>query len=104
MIGISKISTASAKKREMQRPLAALGAILTCPCHAVGLMFVMSGTALGAFLFRHITAIMLVLSGIFLLSCWLLWQTRDSRRAALACSTCMVEENKDVGRTAERDT
>ena len=82
MTGISPTqSSPQADTRESQRRLAALGAILTCPCHAVGLMFVMSGTALGAFLFRHLTVIMLVLGALFLLSCWLLWQTRDSNRA-----------------------
>jgi len=92
MTGISPAqSHAPPETREPQRRLAALGAILTCPCHAVGLMFVMSGTALGAFLFRHLTVIMLVLGALFLFSCWLLWQTRDSNRS------CPIPDRPDDG-------
>jgi len=83
------------------RPLAAAGAILTCPCHAVGLMLLTSGSALGAFLFRHITVIVVVMGGLFVLSCWALWQTRDSRQAALACQTCAPGEDVDRGQEVQ---
>lgn len=86
------MDSASHPASDRSRRLAALGAILTCPCHAVGLMFLTTGTALGAFLFRHITVIVLVLGSMFLLSCWLLWQTRDSRRAVIACHDCSPAE------------
>ena len=75
--------------RDYSRRLAAAGAILACPCHAVGLMLLTAGTAFGALLFRHITVIVIVMGALFLISCWALWQTRDSRRAAAECETCL---------------
>lgn len=97
-VGMSGASQLPARDRS--RRLAALGAILTCPCHAVGLMLLTGGTALGAFLFRHITVIVVVLGSLFLVSCWALWQTRDSRRAAAACDTCLpAAEDKSERKT-----
>ncbi|MEO8192233.1 MAG: hypothetical protein ABI681_00175 [Gemmatimonadales bacterium] len=87
---LQQIPPASTERR---RKLSAIGAILTCPCHAVGLMFVTGGTALGTFLFRHIVVIAVVMGSLFLLSCWLLWQTRDSRRENPDCESCSVPED-----------
>jgi hypothetical protein len=74
--------------RRFSRPLAAAGAILTCPCHAVALVFVLSGTSLGAFLFQRLFTMMIAMGALFLLSIWLLWQTRDTRTTGFECPSC----------------
>src|SRR5512141_1628559 len=83
--------------RRFSRPLAATGAILTCPCHAVVLVFVLSGTSLGAFLFQRLFAMMTAMGALFLLSIWLLWQTRDSRTTGLECPSCLAATPTQLG-------
>lgn len=82
--------------RRFSRPLAAAGAILTCPCHAVPLVLLMSGTSLGAFLYQHLSTLMIALGGLFLLSIWLLWQTRDSRKTEIECRRCLPSNRASV--------
>ncbi len=78
--------------RRFSRPLSAAGAILTCPCHAVPLVLLLSGTSLGAFLYQHLSALMFGMGALFLLAVWLLWQTRDSRNASVECKACATPE------------
>jgi len=74
-------------KQHLSRPVAAAGAILTCPCHVPIVALLLSGSALGVFLFRHLILVTLIMGGLFALSLWLLWQTRDSRtRDCASCS------------------
>lgn len=63
--------------------------MLTCPCHAVALVFLLSGTSFGAFLFQRLFTLMIAMGALFLLSIWLLWQTRDSRMTGLECPRCL---------------
>jgi high-affinity Fe2+/Pb2+ permease len=62
--------------------------MLTCPCHAIPLVILLSSTGLGAFLFLHLVSMMMVMGSLFLLSIWLLWQTRDSRQQRSECKSC----------------
>lgn len=78
--------------KRFARPLAAAGAILTCPCHAVPVVLLLSGTSLGALLYEHLSKLMLGMGALFLLAVWLLWQTRDSRTATVKCRTCSTSD------------
>ena len=70
--------------------LGAVLAMLTCPCHAVPLLFVLGGTAAGAWLAQHFTALIGVLAVVFLFSLWLLFWPAWKRRKA-SCAACDVE-------------
>lgn len=92
---LGSISSANAGKpfiRRFSRPLSATAAILTCPCHALPLVLLLSGTSLGAFLYQHLSALMSGMGALFLLAVWLLWQTRDSRNAGVKCKACATPE------------
>ena len=65
--------------------------MLTCPCHAVPILLVLGGTAGGAWLAQHFTALVAGLGALFLLSLWLLFQPRLGKRGA-TCGTCAVVE------------
>lgn len=78
--------------KRFSRPLAAAGAILTCPCHAVPVVLLLSGTSLGAFLYQHLSKVMIGMGALFLLAVWLLWQTRESRMAAIKCGSCSTSK------------
>ncbi|MEO5579068.1 MAG: mercury resistance protein [Gemmatimonadaceae bacterium] len=78
--------------KRFSRPLSAAGAIFTCPCHAVPLVLLLSGTSLGAFLYQHLSKLMLGMGALFLLSVWLLWQTRDSRNTGVECKSCTTSD------------
>lgn len=86
----------------VSRPVAAAGAMLTCPCHAVPLALVLSGTALGTFLLLHLVSVMIGMGAAFLLSIWLLWQTRDSRLERECGSACEVR--KPTGEGAQHES
>ena len=63
--------------------------MLTCPCHAVPILLVLGGTASGAWLAQHFTALVAGLGVLFLLSLWLLFQPRLGKRGA-TCRSCEV--------------
>ena len=56
-------------------------AMLTCPCHAVMLLFVLTGTAAGSWLAARRAYLFLGFTLAFLLGLWLM-----VRRAAVACA------------------
>ena len=70
--------------------IGALLAMLTCPCHAVPLLFLLGGTATGAWLARHFTALIGALAVVFLFSLWLLFWPAWKRRNA-SCAACDAE-------------
>lgn len=79
-------SAGSAPLRKSQH-IGAILAMLTCPCHAVPLVFILGGTAAGAWLSAHFTALVGVLAAAFLVSLWLLFWPAWKRRNA-SCNTC----------------
>lgn len=89
--------------KRYSRQLATAGAILTCPCHAVPLVLVLSGTSLGAALYRNMSILMIAMGGLFLLSIWLMWQTRDSRRTGVECGSCRPADGVHGRRERESD-
>ena len=52
--------------------LGGIGAVLTCPCHAVPLVLLLGGTAGGAALARHVPVLLVVLGVVFVASPWLM--------------------------------
>ena len=58
----------------------ALLAILTCPCHAVMLVFLLAGTAVGSWLAAIQAYLYLVFTVAFMVGIWLMF-----RRSATAC-------------------
>ena len=54
------------------KTLGGIGAVLTCPCHAVPLVLLLGGTAASAWLARHLPAVVVALGILFALSLWLL--------------------------------
>jgi len=54
------------------------------------LAFLLSGTSFGAFLYQRLVGMMAAMGALFLLSIWLLWQTRDSRMNGIECSSCVA--------------
>ena len=80
----------SAPLRKSQH-IGALLAMLTCPCHAVPLLFILGGTATGAWLAQHFTALIGALGVVFLFSLWLLFWPAWKRRNA-SCAACDAEE------------
>lgn len=88
-------NTAPAAKPSLRKSqhAGALLAILTCPCHAVPLVFLLSGTAAGAWLSQHFPVLVGALAGAFLFSLWLLfwpaWKKRND-----TCSTCSTDTQR----------
>lgn len=72
------------------KTLGGIGAVLTCPCHAVPLVLLLGGTAGGAWLSRHLPVLMVALGAVFLASLWLLLRTERLAGTAVACDTCAV--------------
>jgi len=71
-----------------------IGAMLTCPCHAVPIVLLLGGTAGGAWLARHFASLVVGLSALFLISLWLLFGPRIVQWAA-TCRTCEVGGQPD---------
>lgn len=76
----------------LRRTVGAVGALLTCPCHAVPLALLFAGgTAGGAWMTRHLPVVLLILLALFLLSLWLLFRSEPGAARAdgmAACGTC----------------
>lgn len=76
----------------MRAYLAAVAAIVTCPCHLVVLMPLLlgltAGTAVGAFLTRYQTWVYGISAGLFIVSLALAisWGSADGRESAECCS------------------
>ena len=70
------------------KTLGGIGAVLTCPCHAVPLVLLLAGTAGGATLARHLPVLLVVLGVVFLASLWLMLRPDRPTGAAAACDTC----------------
>jgi len=83
----------AALQREMTRQNkgGAFLAMLTCPCHAVMLVFALTGTAAGSWLAARRAYLYLGFTLAFLLGLWLM-----ARRTAVACAdgTCDVPAPK----------
>lgn len=72
----------------MRRTVGGIGALLTCPCHAVPLLLLVGGTAGSAWLARYLPIAIVALGALFLASLWLLTRPeRDGTNTAVA-STC----------------
>ncbi|MBA3270278.1 MAG: hypothetical protein H0T71_07165 [Acidobacteria bacterium] len=71
-----------------------IGAMLTCPCHAVPIVLLLGGTAGGAWLARHFASLVMGLSAAFLISLWLLFGPRIVQWAA-TCRSCGVPGQPD---------
>jgi len=63
----------------------AILAILTCPCHAAMLIFVLAGTAVGSWLAAVKAYLYLGFSAMFLLGLWLMVRKAVDRCDADAC-------------------
>lgn len=70
------------------RTLGGIGAVLTCPCHAVPLALLVGGTAGGAWLTRHLPALLVAFGAVFVLSLWLMLRPERAAGATAACDTC----------------
>lgn len=68
-----------------RQTIGGIGAILTCPCHAVPLVLLLGGTAGFAWLGRHLPIIVIAFGIVFLGSLWLLLS--EGHRGALDCRT-----------------
>lgn len=78
------------------KTLGGIGAVLTCPCHAVPLVLLLGGTAGGAWLSRHLPVLMVALGAVFLASLWLMLRPEGSVGAAAACDACAVPASTDA--------
>lgn len=89
-------------RREMtgKNKAGALLAVLTCPCHAVMLIFLLTGTAVGSWLVAVQAYLYLGFSLLFLCGLWLM-----VRRAAGPCETdaCRLPADR-VDETQENHT
>ncbi len=72
-----------------------IGAMLTCPCHAVPILLVLGGTAGGAWLAQHFTLLVAGLGALFLLSLWLLFRPKLGKWGG-DCSTCEVVQKPSL--------
>ena len=68
------------------KTLGGIGAVLTCPCHAVPLVLLLAGTAGGATLARHLPVLLVVLGVVFLASLWLVLRPDRSSGVTAACN------------------
>lgn len=66
------------------KTLGGIGAVLTCPCHAVPLVLFLGGAAGSVWLTRHLSVLLLVLGLVFLLSLWLLLRPEPGTKADAA--------------------
>ncbi len=69
-----------------RRTIGGIGALLTCPCHAVPLLLLVAGTAGSAWLGQQLPVIVIALGVIFLGSLWLLLS--EGRGAGSVCHSC----------------
>ena len=77
------------------KTLGGIGAVLTCPCHAVPLVLLLGGTAASAWLARHLPAVVVALGIHFALSLWLLLR-REAGATAGACDISVAPGRDDV--------
>ena len=77
------------------KTLGGIGAVLTCPCHAVPLVLLLGGTAGSAWLARHLPALVVALGVLFALSLWLFLR-REPRTTADACDISVAPGRDDV--------
>lgn len=54
------------------KAIGGIGAVLTCPCHAIPLVLLLGGTAGSAWLLGHLAFVVVALGVLFLVSLWLL--------------------------------
>ena len=72
--------------RSTRRTLGGIGAVLTCPCHAVPLVLLIGGTAGSAWLGRHLPLLVAAPVAGFGVSLWLLFTSAVADDAA-TCNT-----------------
>jgi len=82
-------SLRSALRREMtpRNKAGALLVMLTCPCHAVMLTFVLAGTAVGSWLVAVRSYVLLVFTLLFLVGLWIMIRPDPKACADGACTT-----------------
>lgn len=77
----------------MLRKLGFVGALLTCPCHAVLVLLLLGGTTAGAWLTANVGLTFGMFTAAFLFFLWL--ATRPGRSSAAdgaACETCAPDD------------
>lgn len=67
-----------------RQTLGAIGALITCPCHWIGVAVLVGGSAATAWLARYLPALLVVLGVPFLISLWFLFR----REPGAACARC----------------
>lgn len=77
------------------KTIGGIGAVLTCPCHAVPLVLFFGGAAGSAWLTRHFPVLLVSLGLVFLVSLWLLLRP-DSNTKADVKDTALLPERDDV--------
>lgn len=84
------------------RTLGGIGAVLTCPCHAVPLALLLGGTAGGAWITHDLPALLVAFGAVFVLSLWLMLRPERAAGAAgaaagaaAACDTCAAPTPND---------
>lgn len=85
----------------MRRTVGGIGALLTCPCHAVPLLLLLGGTAGSAWLGRHLALLVVALGVVFLGSLWLLLS--DKSQGVTACRTCGAADDATHAHTESGD-
>ena len=79
---LSTIRTILGREMTPRNKVGALMAMLTCPCHAAMLLFVLAGSGAGAWLAARQAYLYLVFTLAFLLGLWLM-----VRRSAVECTS-----------------
>ena len=69
------------------RTLGGIGALLTCPCHAVPLLLLLGSTVGSTWLARHLPLMIAALAVLFAGSLWLLVRSAPLG-AAVTCDEC----------------
>lgn len=82
------------------KTLGGVGAVLTCPCHAVPLVLLLGGTAGGAWFSRHLPVLMVALGAVFLASLWLMLRPERPAGVAAVCDTCATPASTDASSRA----
>jgi mercuric ion transport protein len=76
-----------------RQTLGAIGALVTCPCHWIGIAVLLGGTAATAWLARYLPALLVVFGVPFLISLWFLFRREPSG----ACERCAPGARGGVG-------